>query len=173
MWAIRKTENQRMVLSNCGAGQDSWESLGLQGVKPVIPKGNESWVFSFSWNSNTLATWCKKMTHLKKPWCWERSKVGGEGDKRGWDGWMASPILWTWVWVGSGSWWQTGKPGVLQSMGSQRVVRNWATEPKLFWPVWGDYRFDFCFSRMCLFSIHNWLLNNEELGELSVHTYIM
>ena len=54
----------------------------------------------------------------KDPWCWERLKAG-EGDNRGWDGWMASPMGWTWVWVGSGSWWSTGKPGVLQSMGSQ------------------------------------------------------
>ena len=79
------------------------------------------------WSSNTLATWCKVLTHLKRPWCWERLKVG-EGDNRGWDGWMASPARWTWVWVGSGSWWWTGKPGVLQSMGSQRVGHDWATE---------------------------------------------
>ena len=52
----------------------------------------------------------------------------GEGDDRGWDGWMASPVQWTWVWVSSGSWWRTGKPGVLQSMGSQRVRNDWATE---------------------------------------------
>ena len=74
-----------------------------------------------SWNSNTLATWCEELTHWKRPWCWERLKVGGEGDNRGWDGWMASSTWWTWVWVISGSWWWTGKPGVLPSMGSQRV----------------------------------------------------
>ena len=71
----------------------------------------------WSWNSNTLATWCKELTHLKRPWCWERLKAGGEGDDRGWDGWMASPTQWTWVWVNSGSWWWTGRPGVLRSMG--------------------------------------------------------
>ena len=59
----------------------------------------------WSWNSNTLATWCKELTHLKRPWCWERLRAGREGDDRGWDGWMASPIQWTWVWVNSGSWW--------------------------------------------------------------------
>ena len=69
---------------------------------------------------NSLATWCKELTHLKRPWCWERLKAGGEGDDKGWDGWMASPT-WIWVWVNSGSWWWTGRPGVLQSMGSQRV----------------------------------------------------
>ena len=78
--------------------------------------------------SNTLATWCKELTHLKRPWCWERLKAGGEGDDRGWDGWMASPIQRTWVWVNSGSWWWTGRPGVLQSMVSQRVRHSWATE---------------------------------------------
>ena len=64
----------------------------------------------------------------KRPWCWERLKAGGEGDDRGWDGWMASPTRWTWVWVNSRSWWWTGRPGVLQSMGSQRVGYNWVTE---------------------------------------------
>ena len=67
-------------------------------------------------------------TYWKRPWCWERLKAGGEGDNRGWDGWMASLMRWTWVWVDSRSWWWTGKPGVLQSMGSQRVGHNWATE---------------------------------------------
>ena len=62
------------------------------------------------------------------PWFWERLKAGGEGDNWGWDGWMASLTQWTWVWVSSGSCWWTGKPGVLQSMGSQRVRDNWATE---------------------------------------------
>ena len=65
---------------------------------------------------------------FEKPWCWERLKVGGEGDDRGWDCWIASPTQWTWVWVNSGSWWWTGRPGVLQSMGSQRVGHDWASE---------------------------------------------
>ena len=64
-------------------------------------------------------TWCEELAHWKRPWCWERLKAGGEGDDRGWDGWMASLIWWTWVSVSSGSWWWTGEPGVLQSMGSQ------------------------------------------------------
>ena len=81
----------------------------LHGLQPLIPK------------------WPLMVTHWKWPWCWERSKAGGEGDDRGWDGWMASPTPWTWVWVNSGSWW-TGRPGVLQSMGSQRVGHNWVTE---------------------------------------------
>ena len=72
--------------------------------------------------------WCEELTHLKKPWCWERLRAGGEGVDRGWDGWMASLTQWTWVWVNSGSWQWTGRPGVLQFMGSQRVRHNWATE---------------------------------------------
>ena len=81
-----------------------------------------------SWNSNTLATWCEELTHWKRPWCWERLGAGGEGDDRGWDGWMASPTWWTWVWVNSRSWWWTGRPGMLQFTGLQRVGHNWATE---------------------------------------------
>ena len=81
----------------------------------------------WSWGSSTLATWCKELTHLKRPWCWERLKAG-EGDDRGWDGWMASLTQWTWVWASSRSWWWTGKPGLLQSMGLQRVRHNWVTE---------------------------------------------
>ena len=75
---------------------------------------------------NQIVSWCEELTHLKKPWCWERFKVG-EGDDRGWNGWMASPIQWTWVWVNSRSWWWTGRPGLLQSMRSQSQtwLSNW------------------------------------------------
>ena len=73
-----------------------------------------------------LATWCKGLTHLKRPWCWARLRVEGEGDDRGWDGWMASSTWWTWVWVDSGSWWWTGRPGVLWFVGSQRAGHDWA-----------------------------------------------
>ena len=65
---------------------------------------------------------------IGKDWCWEGLGAGGEGDDRGWDGWMASPTRWPWVWVNSGSWWWTGRPGVLQFMGLQRVGHDWATE---------------------------------------------
>ena len=78
-----------------------------------------------------LATSCEELTHLKRPWCWERSKVGGEGHYRGWDGWMVSPTQWTCVWVNSRSWWWTGRHVVLQSTGSQRVGHDWA--PELNW----------------------------------------
>ena len=65
---------------------------------------------------------------MKRPWCWARLKAGGEGDDRGWDGRMASPTQWTWVWVNSGSWWWTGRPGMLQSMWLQRAGHDWVTE---------------------------------------------
>ena len=81
-----------------------------------------------SWNSSTLATSCKELTHWKRLWCWEGLGVGGEGDDRGWDGWKSSLTRWMWVWVNSGSWWWTGRPGVLRFIGSQRVGHDWVTE---------------------------------------------
>ena len=77
-------------------------------------------------------TSCEELTHWKRPWCWEGLGAGGKGGDRGWDGWMASLTRWTWVWVNSGSWWWTRRPGVLWFMGSQRVRHDWATE--LNWP---------------------------------------
>ena len=107
--------------------------LDCKEIQPVHPKGDQSWVSigrtdAWSWNSNTLATSCKELTRWKRPWCWEGLGAGGEGDDRGWDGWMASPTQWTWVWVNSGSWWWTGRPGVLRFVGSQRVGHDWAIE---------------------------------------------
>ena len=74
----------------------------------------------------SLATSCEELTHWNRLWCWEGLGTGGEGDDRGWDGWIASPTLWTWVWVNSGSWWWTGKPGVLWFMGSQRIGHDFS-----------------------------------------------
>ena len=90
-------------------------------------------------NSNTMATWCEELTHMKRPWCWERWKAGGIGDDRGWDGWMASPTQWTWVWVNSWSWWWTGRPGMLQSMGLQSLtwLGDWT---ELNWTVIFQYQ---------------------------------
>ena len=75
-----------------------------------------------------MATSCEELTHWKWLWCWDGLGAGGEGDDRGWDGWMASPTRWTWVWVNSGSCWWTGRPGVLQFMGSKRTGHDWETE---------------------------------------------
>ena len=111
--------------------------LDCKEIQPVHPKGDESWVFTGSWNSNTLATWHEELTHLKRPWCREGLRAGGEGDNRGWDGLMASPTWWTWIWVNSGSWWWTGRLGMLQFMGLQRVRHDWAAE--LNWTEWYLY----------------------------------
>ena len=94
-------------------------------MRSVLSFNCKDWCWC--WNSNTLATWCEELTLWKRLRCWERLKVR-EGDDRGWDGWMASPTLWTWVWVSSRNWWWIGRPGVLLSMGSQRVGHNCATE---------------------------------------------
>ena len=110
-WKAEDTCTNTSVYTSkyCGVVEDSWESLGLQG-DPTSPFWRRSalgflWKdWCWSWNSNILATWCKELTHLKRPWCWERLKAGGEGDDRGWDGWMASLTQWTWVWANSGSW---------------------------------------------------------------------
>ena len=129
----RKLSAKELMLSNCSVGEDSWESLGLQG-DPTSPSWRKSvlnihWKdWGWNWNSNILATWCEELTHLKRPWFWEWLKAGGEGDDRGWDGWMASLTQWTRVRVNSGSWWWTEKPGVLRSMGSQKVGHDWETE---------------------------------------------
>ena len=114
------------MLVNCVVGEDSQESIRLQGDATSQCKRtsvlNIHWKDWFwGWNSSTLATSCKELTHWKRLWCWKRLKAGGEGDDRGWDGWMASLTQWTWVWVNSGSWKWTGRPGVLPSMRSQRV----------------------------------------------------
>ena len=120
------------MLLNCGVGEDSWESLGQQG-DPTSPSQRRSvlsvhWKdWCWSWNSDTLATWCEELTHLERPWCWEGLRAGGEGDGRGWGSWMASSTQWTWVWVNSGNQWWSGRPGVEQSMGSQSQTQpsNW------------------------------------------------
>ena len=110
--------------------EKTWDSLGLQGGQTsqsfwesILNINWKDWCWSST--SNTLATWCEELTPWKRPWCWARLKVGGEGDDRGWGGWMVALTWWTWVWASSGSWWRTRKPALLQSMGLQRVRYNW------------------------------------------------
>ena len=112
-WALRNWCFWTMML------EKTLESLGLQG-DPTSPPWRKS-VLTLKLKLQYLSHLIKKLTHLKRPWCWEKLKAGGEGDGRGWDGWMASPTRWTWVWAHSGSWWWTGNPDELQLMGSQRV----------------------------------------------------
>ena len=132
-WTIKKAKCQRIdifelwcwrrLLRVPWTARRSNQSI-LKKISPECSFKDWCW----SWNSTTLATWCKELTYLKRPWCLERLKAGGEGDDRGWNGWMASPTQWTWVWINFGSWWWTGRPGELQSMGSQRIGDDWVTE---------------------------------------------
>ena len=147
----RKLNAEELMLLHCGVGEDSWESLGLQ-RDPTSPSWRRSvlgvhWKdWWWSWNSNILASWYEELTHLKRPWWCERLKEGDEGDDR--VKWLvASLTQWTWVWVDSWSWWWTGRPGVLQFMGSQGIGHDWATE--LNWTQVGNFR---------------------ELGRVSFHT---
>ena len=120
-WALKHWCFQTVVL------EKTLESpLEYNGIKSVHPKGNQSCVFigRIDAEAETPILWPpdEELTHWKRPWCWERLRAGGEGGDRG-DGWMASLTQWAWVWVRFGSWWWTGRPGMLQSMGSQS--RTW------------------------------------------------
>ena len=133
-WTVKKAEHLRIdafdlwcwrrLLRVPWTARRSNQSI----LKEISPGCSLEGLICWSWNANNLGTSCEELTHWKRPWCWEGLGAGGEGDDRGWDGWMASPTRWTWVWVNSGSWWWTGRPGGLQFMGSQRVGHNWATE---------------------------------------------
>ena len=107
--------------------------LDCKEIQPVHPKGDHSWVLigrtdaeaetPILWPPHAKSWLIGKDSDAGRDWGQEE-----KGDDRGWDGWMASLTRWTWVWVNSGSWWWTGRPGVLWLMGSQRVKHNWATE---------------------------------------------
>ena len=110
--------------------------LDCKEIQRVHSEGDQPWGF-FGRNDakaetpphvKSLATSCEELTHWKRLWFWEGLGAGGEGEDRGWDGWMASRTRWMWVWVNSGRWWWTGRPGVLWFMGLQRVGHNWVTE---------------------------------------------
>ena len=118
--------------------------LDCKEIQPVNPKGDQFWVFTGRTDAEAETpiiwpphgkSWLIGKDHWKMEkdslendkWCWEGLRARGEVDNRGWDGWMTSPIRWAWVWVNSGSWWWTGRPGVLQFMGSQRVWNDWLT----------------------------------------------
>ena len=107
--------------------------LDSKEIKAVNSKGNQPWIFIGRTDAEAEAPilWppdVKSQTHGKRPWCWERYIAVGKGDNRGWDSRMASSIQWTWVWANSRRYWKTGKPGVLQSTGSQRVGHDLGTE---------------------------------------------
>ena len=120
------------MLFNCGVGEESWASLGLKEIQPVHPKGDQSWVFigRNDVEAETPIFWLPdaQTDSFEKTSMLERLKAGGQGDDKGWDGWMASLTQWTWVWVNSGSWWWTRRPGLLRFTWSQRVGHDWMTE---------------------------------------------
>ena len=129
-WTIKKAECQRIDSFELWCGKRllrvPWTARRLNPSilrKPVLNSHWKDWCWS--WSSNTFATFCQELTHWEWPWFWEWLKARGEGDDRGWDGWMASLTQWTWVWASAGSWWWTGRPGMLQS---QRVRHDWVTE---------------------------------------------
>ena len=123
-WTVKKAEHRRInafelwcwirLLRVPGTARRSNQSI----LKEISP-GCSSEGLMLKLKLLTLATWCEELTLLERPWCWERLTAGGEGDDGGWDGWMASPTQWTWVWVNSTSWCWIGRPDVLQSMRSQ------------------------------------------------------
>ena len=120
------------MLLSCGVGEDSWESLGLQGdqshsiLKEIRPEYSlEGLMLKLKRQYFGHQMW--RTDSLEKTLKWERLKAGGKGGYRGWDGWMGSPTQWTWVWVNSGSWWWTGRASVLQSIGSQRS-QTWLSD---------------------------------------------
>ena len=129
-WTTKKAEHQRIDAF------ELWCWRRLLRVPWTARRSNQSILKEISPESSLerlvlklmLATWCKELTHWKRPWCWEILKVEGEGDDRGWDGWMASTTQWMWVWVNPRSWWWTRRPGVLQSMGPQKVRHDWVIE---------------------------------------------
>ena len=132
-WTIKKAKHWRIDAFELWCWRKLLSSVDCKKIKLVNPKGNQSWIFIGRTDAeaeipNTLAAWCEELTHWKRPWCWEGLRAGGEGDNRGWHGWMVLPTWWTWVQASSRSWWWTRKPSVLQSVGSQRVRHDWATE---------------------------------------------
>ena len=136
-WTIKTAKHQRIdafiLWSFCTVLEKTLESpLDCKVIKAVNPKEinpEYSWKdWCWNWSSKSLTTWWEDLTHWKRHWCWERLKAGGEGGERGWDGWMASPTQWTWVWTNSGSWWWTRRPGMLQSRSSHKVGHDWGTE---------------------------------------------
>ena len=124
------------MLLNCGFGEYSWEFFGWGGPKEVkqsiLEEINPEYSLAglmLKLKLQYLANWCKEPTNWKRSWFWERLKARGEGEDRGWNGWMVSLTHWTWLWVNSRRWWRTGKPNVLQSMGSQSQtwLSDWTT----------------------------------------------
>ena len=124
-WTIKKAERWRIDAFELWCWRRLESPSDCREIKPVNPKGNQSWIFIGRTHTEAeapiLATWCKELTHWKRPWCWEGLKAGGEGDNREWDGWMASLTQRTWVWASSRRWRGKGKPDMMLSMESSQT----------------------------------------------------
>ena len=131
-WIIKKAESWRIDVFELWCWESLESPLDYKEIKPVNPKGHHSWQFTERTDAEaeTPILWQPDAKNwlIGKDWCWERLKAGGEGDDRGWDVWMASQTQWAWVWASFKNRWWTRKPGVLQSMGSQRAGHEWVTE---------------------------------------------
>ena len=128
-WTVKKAERRRIDAFELWYWRRLLRVPWTAEIQPVHPKGDQSWVFigkTYA-EAETPILWPPhaKSWLIGKDWFWEGLGAGGEVNDRGWDGWMASPTRWTWVWVNSRSWWWTGRPGVLLFMGSRRVRLNW------------------------------------------------
>ena len=139
IWSIKKAEQQRTDVFELWC----WRRLlrvpwtarrSDQSILKEISPGCSLEKLMLKLKLQYFCHWCEELTHLKRPWCWERLRAGRKGDNRGWDVWMASPTQWTWVWVDSGSWLWTGRPGMLQFMALQSGtwLSNWT---ELKWEV--------------------------------------
>ena len=137
----RRLSAKELLLSNCGAREDSWTwtvpwtaRRSNQSILKEITLNTHWKDRCWGWSSNNRATWCKQLTHWKRPWCWEKTLMLGKTEGRRRRGrqrmrWLDGiKTQCTWVWVNFRRWWRAGKPGMLQSMGLQRVRHDWTTE---------------------------------------------
>ena len=135
-WTIKKAEHQRIDAFELWCWRRllrvPWTaSRSNQSILKEISPGCSLEGLMLKLKRQYLVTWCEVLTHWKRPWCWERLRAWGEGDDRGWDGGMASLIQWTWVWVGSGRWWRTGRRAVVHGVAKSRT---WLSD----WTDWAE-----------------------------------
>ena len=132
------------MFSNCGAvpwTARRWNQSILEEINPDVHWKDCCW----SWSSSALATWCKELTHWKRPWCWERLRSKGEGADRAWDGWMVSLTQWTWIWANSRRQWSSEDPGVLHIAHEVAKSQVWLSSnwTDLKCTLWGDLTNEF------------------------------
>ena len=178
-WTVKKAEHRRID------GFELWCWRRLLWVPWTVRRSNQSILKEISPGCSLEGLMLKlklqyfghllrRVDSLEIPWCWEGFGAGGEGDDRGWDGWMASPAQWTWVWVNSGSWWWTGRPGVVWFMGPQRVELAWATELNWILDLWWLACNFYCINFPCCLTVscRRWLYHMDQEWPVQDHWYI-